>query len=395
VILREVGLAVRRQLSDDQICTYQPYASLMPSLAMNNLANFPINLSRRRVAILGFHGVAALDLTGPLEALSMARFPGPRRASLPCYRPMILGLGQNSFTSESGLVFKAEACAESADSFDTILIPGGRGLRQPETLRRAADWLAARAESTRRIASISTGLYALAQSGLVDGRPVTTHWRFSRDLAQRFPKLRVNPTALFLKNGRFYTSAGGAAGVEMTIALIEEDHGGQVARAVARELVVRLRPPGESDELFELANFQSDPAERVVDLPGWISAHLHERLTVEALAERVCLCPRHFSRLFKQVFNCTPADFVEELRLSEARRRLLGLRSTVESVAGSVGFKSSDAFRRAFERRVGVTPTAFRRHAGGSADNAPSTKVVGQPPQVARQAHAYPKQIAA
>ncbi len=181
----------------------------------------------------------------------------------------------------------------------------------------------------------------------------------------------------------------------MTLALIEEDNGGHVARAVARELVMRLRPPGESVELFEIANFQSDPAERVTDLPAWISIHLHERLTVEALAERACLCPRHFSRLFKQVFNCTPADFVEELRLSEARRRLLGLRSTVESVAESVGFKSSDAFRRAFERRVGVTPTAFRRHAGSSADSAASSKVVGPARQLAHNAHGYPKQIAA
>ena len=112
--------------------------------------------------------------------------------------------------------------------------------------------------------------------------------------------------------------------------------------------------------------------ERVAELPAWILGHLHERMTVDTLAERTCLCPRHFSRLFKQIFECTPADFVEELRLSEARRRLLGLRTTVESVAESVGFKSSDAFRRAFERRVGVTPTAFRRHAA----SAPPAKVV-------------------
>ncbi len=229
----------------------------------------------------------------------------------------------------------------------------------------------------------------------MDGRPVTTHWRFSRDLAQRFPKLRVNPSASFLKDDQFYTSAGGTAGVEMTLALIEEDHGGQVARAVARELVVRLRPPGESDELYEIANFLSDPAERIVDLPAWISVHLHERLTVDSLAERACLCPRHFSRLFKQVFNCTPADFVEELRLSEARRRLLGLRTTVESVAESVGFKSADAFRRAFERRVGVTPTAFRRRADASADCARSAKVGLPSRQVARHAHAYPRKMAA
>jgi len=184
---------------------------------------------------MAFDGVAALDLTGPLEALSIARFPGGRGEALPCYRPVVMGLERRSFTSESGLIFKAEACAESSDSFDTILIPGGSGLRQPETIRRVAGWLAARANSTRRIASVSTGLYALAQSGLVDGRPVATHWRFSRDIARRFPRLRVTHTASFLKDDRFYTSAGGTAGVEMTLALIEEDCGGEVARAAVQQ----------------------------------------------------------------------------------------------------------------------------------------------------------------
>jgi transcriptional regulator GlxA family with amidase domain len=270
-------------------------------------------------------------------------------------------LAQKRFTSESGLVFKAEAIAESTANFDTILVPGGSGLRRPETTQRAANWLASRAQTTRRIASISTGLYALAQTGLVDGQQVATHWRFLRDVAQRFPKVRVTHTASFLKNDRFYTSAGGTAGIEMTLALIEEDYGGAVARTVARELVMRLRPPAQTGDVVREMNYQTDPVERVAELPTWILTHLHEKMTVEELAERACLCPRHFGRVFKQMFNCTPADFVEELRLSEARRRLLGLRTTIESIAESVGFKSSDAFRRAFERRVGVTPTAFRR----------------------------------
>jgi transcriptional regulator GlxA family with amidase domain len=172
--------------------------TLLARAAMNNLANFPVNLAQRQIAILGFNGVAALDLTGPLEAISIARFPGARGEALPCYRPVVLGLEQKTFTSESGLVFKAEASAESTATFDTILIPGGSGLRRPETIQRVANWLAARAESTRRIASISTGLYGLAQSGLVDGQPVATHWRFARDVAQRFPRVRVTHTASFL-----------------------------------------------------------------------------------------------------------------------------------------------------------------------------------------------------
>jgi transcriptional regulator GlxA family with amidase domain len=339
------------------------------------------------IGLLGFDGIAAPDLTGPLEALSIARFPGEPVDGPPCYKAIILGLTNKIFAAESGLVFKADLTVDCAPPLDTILIPGGKGLRQPETMRRAASWLADRASSTRRIAAVSTGVYALGLSGLADGQSVTTHWRFSRDVSQRFPKLRVNHAASFLKNDRIYTSAGGTAGVEMTLALIEEDFGRHVARTIARELVMRLRPAGEVDDYFQAVNYQSDPAERVTDLPAWILAHLHERITVDALAERACLCPRHFSRLFKQVFNCTPADFVEELRLTEARRRLLGLRTPVGSVAESVGFKSSDAFRRAFERRVGVTPSAFRRHAGGAIP----PKVVRHERQPALPMHAYLK----
>jgi transcriptional regulator GlxA family with amidase domain len=259
--------------------------------------------------------------------------------------------------------FKADVTADSSPAFDTIIIPGGRGLREPATRHRAAAWLAAQAPQTRRFASVSTGLYALAQSGLVDGRQVTTHWQFAQDVAQRFPKLRMNRSVLFLKDEAFYSSAGGTAGIEMTLALIQEDYGGEVARSVARELVMRLRPPGMAGDDFEPTAYQVDPTERVAELPTWILGHLHEKMTVDTLAERTCLCPRHFSRVFKQVFNCTPGDFVEELRLSEARRRLLSMRASVESIAESVGFHSSDAFRRAFERRLGMTPTSFRRKA--------------------------------
>ena len=332
---------------------------------MNYFATHATVFLPRVVGLLGFDGVAALDIIGPLEALHIARFPNDQADGAPCYKPVIIGLTSKSFVSESGLRFRAQATVDSAGPLDTILVPGGKGLRQAETSRRAAAWLTTQAGSTRRIASISTGLYALAPSGLLDGRHVVTHWRFARDLAQRFPKLRVSQAASFLKDENFYTSAGGTAGIEMTLALVEEDFGKPVARGVAREFVMRLRPPGDEEDRFDPANYQSDPAERISELPAWIVAHLHENLTVEALAERACLCPRHFSRLFKQIFNCTPAGFVEELRMSEARRRLLGLRTPVESVAESVGFKSSNAFRRAFERRVGLTPTAFRRHAGG------------------------------
>ena len=323
----------------------------------------PEEVTPKAIGIVGFDGVAASDLTGPLDALAGASVVGVSNRRSSCYRPVLLGLTNRRFVSESGLPFRAEETLASAGPLDTIIVPGGKGVRQPETMALVAAWLAERSSETRRIASVSTGIYALARSGLLDGRHVTTHWRFASDVVRRFPKLRVNYAAAFLKDGAFYTSGGGNSGLEMTLALIEEDFGNQVAREVAREFVMRLRPIGEADDHFEFANYQCDPTERVSELPAWILAHLRENLTVDALAARACLCPRHFSRVFKDVFNCTPADFVEELRLAEARRRLLALRSSVEDVAESVGFHSADAFRRAFERRVGVTPSLFRRQA--------------------------------
>lgn len=320
------------------------------------------DVSPKPVGLLGFDGVAALDLTGPLEALANARCDASDgRPSKPCYKPLIISLTNKTFTSDSGFTFKADWTIKTALELDTLIIPGGRGLRQPQINRQVARWLSICSGKIRRIACVSTGIYGLAPSGLVDGRHVTTHWRFVHDLAQRFPKLRVSFAASFLKEGRFYTSGGGSAGMEMTLALIAEDFGHHVARTVARELVIRLHPPGDEEDHFNPADYQADPAERLTDLPAWILAHLQGKLTVEALAGRACLSPRHFSRLFKQHFRCTPADFVEELRVSEARRRLLRGRARVENVAQSVGYQSLDAFRKAFARRVGLTPSAFRR----------------------------------
>jgi transcriptional regulator GlxA family with amidase domain len=208
--------------------------------------------------------------------------------------------------------------------------------------------------------AVSTGVYAIAASGLLENRQVTTHWRFAPSLAREFPRVQVSRSASFFKDGPFYSCGGGTAAIEMALFLIEEDHGKSVALDVARELVVDLRPPGEKQDDINQYDYQLDPTERLADLPAWIVAHLRNDLSVESLAKRTSLCPRHFSRLFKQIYHTTPATFVEEMRLNEARRRLLSSRNSVMAVATSVGFKSTDAFRRAFERRFKMTPRAFR-----------------------------------
>ena len=318
-------------------------------------------MSAKRIGFLGFDGVASLELTGPLEAFAAAQAAeasGQRGAR---YEMIIISVGSRNFSSESGVVFKAHHTMQSAPPLDTIVVPGGAGVRTRETLHSIATWLQERSATTRRIVSVCGGVFPVAAAGLLDGRRVTTHWRFTREVARQFPHLQVNPTASFLKDGPYYTCGGGTAAIEMTMVLIDEDFGAQVALGVARELVMRLRPAGDDASPVDASQYQSGPTERLAELPAWIVAHLCEDLAVETLADRAGVCPRHFSRLFKQVFNSTPADFVEQLRLGEARRRLLIPRHSVEAVATSVGFKSTDAFRRAFERRLGITPSAFRK----------------------------------
>jgi transcriptional regulator GlxA family with amidase domain len=183
-----------------------------------------------------------------------------------------------------------------------------------------------------------------------------------KDLAARFPDLKVDPNALYLKDGKFYTCAGITAGIDLSLALIEEDFGPRVALSVARELVVYLKRPGGQEQFSEPLQFQMQSHDRFADLAAWIQGHLRQDLSVKSLAGRACLSPRHFTRRFKHAFGRTPATFVEDLRLNEARERLTQPDQTIESVADSVGFESADAFRRAFERRLGLQPSIYRKH---------------------------------
>jgi transcriptional regulator GlxA family with amidase domain len=313
----------------------------------------------RRIGFVGYEGVTALDLVGPSEAFGAAWIEDGgalRRA----YEIVILSPNGRPFAAESGVVFRPHASLEKAPRLDTLIVPGGVGLREPRTNARIGAWLERRAPRTRRVATVCTGIYGLAPTGLLDGRRVTTHWRFARDVAERFPALRMDPNALFLRDGRYYTSAGVTAGIDLALALVEEDHGPQVALQVARELVVYLKRSGGQEQYSEPLQFQVESRDRLGELGTWIPGHLREDLTVEALAARACLCPRQFTRRFQAIYRRTPAAFVEDLRLGEARRRLAAPGVSVEAVSASVGFKSADAFRRAFERRYGVSPSNYR-----------------------------------
>lgn len=320
------------------------------------------------VGFIGVDGVSSFDLLGSFEAFAAARTTDPPAKR--CYETLIIGMGNKTFVSDSGAVLKAHYTMESAPRLDTIIIPGGTGLRTSEISRKIAAWLRECAKTTRRMAAISAGIYPLAGAGLLDGRAVTTHWRLAHDVARTFPAVSVSNGVSFMKADNFYTCSGGIAGMEMSLALIEEDYGAKTAFAVARELSVDLRPPGNAQETV-LPQYQAGPAERLAELTTWITSRLHRDLTVDVLAERAGLSPRHFYRLFKEIFKNTPAAFVEQLRINEAQRRLAARRENVESVASSVGFKSPAVFRRAFGRQRGVPPSSVLRNAPARGSRAP------------------------
>jgi transcriptional regulator GlxA family with amidase domain len=324
-------------------------------------------MAQRRIGFLAFDGVQALDLIGPADAFASDAFDTPALradrddADHPHpYAVVLIGLTARRFTTSAGITMIADATVPSAVRLDTLIVPGGTGLRLPNAAQRAARWIVSRAPHTRRVASVCTGLYGLAPTGLLDGRRVATHWSAVADIQRRYPALRVEPDALFLKDGQFYTSAGITAGIDLALAMIEEDHGPAAALAVAREMVVYFKRPGGQQQFSEPLRFQVESADRFADVVAWIQSHLRSDLSVEALATRACLSPRHFARAFKQRLGTTPAAFVEEARLAEASRRLSTRSARIESVARSVGYAGGDVFRRAFERRFGVSPSNYR-----------------------------------
>lgn len=309
-----------------------------------------------RIGLLGFDGVQTLDLTGPLDAFAAANQAQPH-----AYAVLVLSPDGAPFASEAGLRIVPDAALDTAPPLDTLIVAGGEGLRRGDMAGRVAAAIAARADALRRIVSVCTGIYGLAPTGLLDGRRATTHWYHARDVAARFPAIRLDPDAIFIRDGRFYTSAGITAAIDLSLALIEEDHGAPLAVTVARELVVYLRRSGGQRQYSEPLRFQAGAGDRFADLAGWMLAHLDGDLSVEALADRVALSPRQFGRAFQASFGMTPAAYVEMLRLDAARQQLVSTNAAIKQVAAASGYASDDSFARAFDRRFGLPPSDYRR----------------------------------
>lgn len=315
----------------------------------------------KNVGVIAFDGVNALDLVGPLEVFANAgRADFTRGDSRGAYGLHVLGLDREPVVAESGIRFVPDRPLSEAPPLDTIIIPGGSGLREPATNSKVSTWLRLHAPVIRRVASVCTGVYALAPTGLLDGRRVTTHWRFAADVARCFPGLIVDADSIFLKDGRYYTSGGITAGIDLALALVEEDLGPYAALSVAREMIVYLKRPGGQEQYSEPLRHQIKGMDAFAELIAWIRGHLASDTSVPALAARVRLSPRQFSRRFAAAYGCTPADYVESLRLSVAREHLVGAKRPIEAIAASVGFANADVFSRRFKRRFGISPRSYR-----------------------------------
>jgi len=322
-------------------------------------------MNPKRIGFLGFEGVAASELTRAADVLAAATLDGGYGNRISCYQISTIGFTSECFRAESGIAFWPDGTLETASELDTIVIPGGDGLRRSLVGETIAEWVLARVNETRRVVAVGGGIYGVAPTGLLDGREVTTHYRYANDVARRFPNLRIDPRRHLVKDGAFYTSSGPQAASDLALALIEEDYGRHVASAAAQEFVVPSANGNGQHKLPSPLVFDSQPADRFAELIPWIMRNLREDLSINTLARRACMSPSHFNRAFKSVFGSAPGEFVETLRINEARRRLSVPKRTLETIAASVGFSDAQTFRRAFERRFGAKPRSYLKTFNG------------------------------
>jgi len=317
----------------------------------------------RRVVMLAFPDAQVIDITGPLEVFGRAArlLIDERGWRVPAYTVEIAAAKAGPFATSSGIRLIADrSIARVRGPIDTLLVAGGRGTTAAIRDRKLIDWLRANAKRARRLCSVCTGAFLLAEAGLLDGLSATTHWRQCDRLAARYPAVSVETDPIFVRAGRIFTSAGVTAGIDLALALLDDDHGREVALAVARELVMFLRRPGGQSQFSVQLSAQQADREPLRDLQRWIADHLGGDLSVEALARRAAMSPRNFARVFAREVGMTPGEFVENSRVEAARRRLEESAEGVDSIASACGFGTRESMRRAFIRTLHVPPSAYR-----------------------------------
>jgi len=316
----------------------------------------------RRIVIVAFPDVQVLDVTGPAEVFALANQLATSSDSAPPYAIEVVAAAAGALSTSSGLAIVAQGAYAAVDgAIDTLLVAGGIGVSAALRDGCLIAWLRDAASRTRRVASVCTGAFLLAEAGLLDGRRATTHWASCSRLEQRYPRVTVESDPIFVRDGNTSTSAGVTAGMDLALAFVDEDLGAEVALAVARRLVLFVRRPGGQSQFSAQLAVQSAERQPLRELQAWIADNPTADLSVEALAERTAMSPRNFARVFRRETGVTPAAYVERARVEVARRLLQTTDLVVDEVARAGGFGTADTMRRAFSRRAGVTPGDYRR----------------------------------
>jgi transcriptional regulator GlxA family with amidase domain len=315
----------------------------------------------RKVLIVGFPGVQGLDLVGPFEVFTSASLAVSGQGK-EGYRPVVASVDGRPVTTETGLTFAAVELPDPSEPVDTLILPGGRGVHAARQDPRVIDWVVAAAPQARRVVTVCTGAFLAAQAGLLDGCRATTHWAYTDQLAREFPEIDVDPDPIFVRSSAtVWTAAGVSAGIDLALALVEDDHGTEVAQTVARWLVLYLRRPGGQTQFAApvwVARAKREPIRAVQDAvesePG--GAH-----SIGELARRAAMSPRHFTRVFTDEVGEAPGAYVERVRTEAARRQLEQTDDTVVAIAARCGFGTPETMRRNFIRRIGVSPDQYRK----------------------------------
>jgi transcriptional regulator GlxA family with amidase domain len=302
------------------------------------------------VLILLFDDVQSLDVTGPLEVFNSAG---------DTYRITTAGVGGHPIRTSSRLTITPDTDLRHTEPPHTLVVPGGPGSRRPQP--ELVAWLRDNAPAATRLVSVCTGAFLLAEAGLLKGRRVTTHWRRCELLAQRYPDIDVDPEPIFVRDGHIATSAGVTSGIDLALALVEEDVGRDIALAVARDLVVFLRRPGNQTQFSAQLRAQTAHRKPLREVQHWIADHPDADLSVDELARRASLSTRQFARAFTAETGATPGQYVDRTRLETARRLLEDTDTGIDHVARQAGYGTAEAMRRAFHRTLGLSPAEYRR----------------------------------
>lgn len=308
----------------------------------------------RTVLIVLFDGLQSLDVTGPLEV-----FAGAEAYRADSYRIRTASPDGAPVRSSSGLLLVPDHSLADAPAPHTLLVPGGQGTRRPDP--RLVDWLREHGPRAERLVSVCTGAAVLAAAGLLDGRRATTHWAYCDQLARDHPRVEVDPDPIYVRDGHVATSAGVTSGIDLALALVEDDLGRAAALTIARHLVVFLRRPGNQAQFSVQLATQTARREPLREVQQWISEHPGDDLSVESLAARARLSPRHFARAFQSETGTTPGRYVERVRLEHARRLLEDTADGVEEISRACGYGTPEAMRRAFVKSLGSAPAEYRR----------------------------------